>query len=455
MRKRAAVLLILLAVIVALPALYLAYGGKFTFSAQGQANAGYIVLADGRIKPCRATAGTDSSSGQPCLPMTRAVKQVFEEAKKSGKSDPEVFVESPTVFFNPNPATSEPEPVIWHCERGDGKCHFTRIPLRDPVTGEPCQPVTADMARRFARGEKNACRGEDEQERSSLNPLPMRPPFAENFEDGHVGNIRFSGDWMFSSLSNGTNGTQCGEGAHCVCTRAQGTFQFPMELIVSRQKAEAYLGFLLFGSGLRFTVMARTADGVWLQFNHNEVRGDATPVSWAIGRSGIGPPQVPAVALASGWQRISLYFTARNFTEEYFPRQTHQEPVYKSVSVRRTAKCSFSELLWDVLPFVDDCDWGEKTEWGSEQRVSHYNTIEDSPGQRVFRWEVAALLGAQGSQSNAALMPELTVETGQFVRYDGQQGNPPEQVGKLTELQVQVTHLGGGTICLDELLLRN
>lgn len=453
MWKRSAVLLVLVVVIIALPVMYLAYGSKFTFSAQGHASAGYIVLADGRIKQCTATSGADPVSGQPCLLMTRAVKQVFEEAEKAGQEEPEVFVEKPTVFFNPNPATGKAEPVIWHCERGDGQCHFARVPIRDPVTGEKCQPVTADMARRFARGEKNACRGENGQkELPSLTPLPIRPPFSEDFEDGHVGNIRFSGGWMFGTP---VNGTQCGEGLNCVCTRAQGTFQFPMELIVSRQKAEAYLGFLLLGGGLRFTVMARTADGIWLQFNHNVVRGGEAPVSWAVGRPNFVTPAVPSVALTSGWQRISLYFTARNFTEEYFPRQTHQEPVYEWVSVTRTQSCSFGELLWDVLPFVDDCDWGDKTVSDTEQRISHHNTIEDSPGQRVFRWEVAALLGAQGSQGNAALMPELTVETGQFVRYDGQQGNPPERVGKLTELHVQVTHPGGGVICLDDLMLRN
>jgi hypothetical protein len=316
------------------------------FSAEtGASLDGYTVLLDGYLKRCDTSF--DRASGQPCLPITPVVQQFLakvahaatclegepffdedgnilgvdppsEACRAKHRAAQQVFIASPTIFFNLNPATELAEPIIWHCERGDGAFHFVRIPIRDPMTGEECSPVTEEMIGRWRRGEPPiilTMQNEPELPEATTPPpaspssLPASPvPFIEDFEDGHHTSVDFSEGWTLDMLPKKRS---CSQGSHCMCTRGQGSINIARGISFEQDvdKLRSIFFDILVGQDLKITITLGSKAGAQAPlavFKHRtQLNDDTAPITTAQLLDDAPATQQPA-ALEPGWYTVVI-----------------------------------------------------------------------------------------------------------------------------------------------------
>jgi hypothetical protein len=315
-----------------------------TFSAEtGESLDGYTVLLDGYLKRCDTSF--DRASGQPCLPITPVVQQFLakvahaatclegepffdedgnilgvdppsEACRAKHRETQQVFVGSPTIFFNLNPATELAEPIIWHCERNDEAFHFVRIPIRDPMTGEECAPVTEAMIGRWRRGEPPiAPATQDEHELpEETAPLPVSPsqlpalpmPFVEDFEDGHHPIVGFSNGWILDMLPAKRS---CTQGSHCMCTSGQGSINIARGIPFANDSdvLRSVIFDLLVGHNHKITItLGSEKQSPLAIFKHRtQANNDTAPVTTAWFKIG-DPASQPPATLTPGWYTITI-----------------------------------------------------------------------------------------------------------------------------------------------------
>ncbi len=442
---------------------------ELTFSLDGKTKSGYALLDNGKVKRCGSPGAVERTTGAKCHYMIPEVAQYLNDAKEN--KPPIYYAEKPEVFFNLNTG----EATVWFCEMVDGGYRYSRIPIRNPETGQPCESATRALVRKVTLPPQER---EPETKKTPIKTAPaqlkaahqaptkidhLKPalPLHHNFEGGSEGVLKMSGGWKLDALPENT---QCYDGNHCACVYRQGTIRIPIKTELTWKQRMRVLSFAVFGRDVRISVShnnkiyaASGASSNRVVLNHNVIEGNRPPLSWAQTQRRVDKPQKPK-KLSAGWKTITASLRAAGLAKKREPRRTHQRAVREAVPYEKEEDCDGWDYVGDIFPFIDKCIDGRIMNTYYRKQITGYNTIVDYDGATVYGGTIFAQLSAKDvvkkKTTFSHLTPRMRVFEGELLREELHwDGGPPETPVRMWGFEIKLAHPYDGMVCVDDIKL--
>lgn len=442
---------------------------ELTFSLDGKTKSGYALLDNGKVKRCGSPGAIERTTGAQCHYMIPEVAQYLKDATDS--KPPIYYAKKPEVFFNLNTG----EPTVWFCEMVDGGYRYSRIPIRNPETGQPCEKATSALVRKVTLPQEEK---ESEAKKAPAKPKPdhlktahkesskldrLKPvlPLHHNFEGGNEGILKMSGGWKLDALPEKT---KCNSGEHCACVHRKGSIRIPIKTELTWKDRMRTLSFAVYGRDVRILVLhmnkvytASGTDSNMILLSHNVIDGNNPPLSWVQKNATPGKTTKPT-ELPPGWKTINASVWAAGLARNREPRRTHKQPIREDVPYEREEDCDTWDRIGDILPFVDRCLDGRVINTYYRNQVTGYNTIVDYDGATVYGGAIFARMGAQTKNKKKTtflyLTPRMRVFEGELLREELHwQGGPPDTTAKLQAFEIKLAHPYDGMVCVDDIKL--